>query len=231
MIKDYLKKIFFFFKSKQLKKQGIVIEPNVSFRNTVFLGKNRICRNTLIDNSVVGKFSYTGWNTILRNVEIGSFCSIAPYVEIIYGSHPMHFISTHPIFYSTRKQCGVSFLKENKYNEFNLIGETKKSVVIGNDVWIGYGAKILEGVCIEDGAVILAGAMVTKNVEAYSIVGGVPAKHIKYRFDKEIREKLLKFQWWTKDDDWIYKHLDAFRSSEDFVALMEESSNGDQKNN
>lgn len=222
MMKKLLKKIFFFFKALPLKRKGIIIGPNVSFRNTIFLGNNRVYYDTKVDNSIIGKFSYIGWNSILFNVEIGAFCSLAPCVEIILGTHPVHFVSTHPIFYSTRKQCGTNFVTENKYEDFNLIGDAKRSVIIGNDVWIGYGAKIIEGITIADGAVVLAGSMVTKNVEAYSIVGGIPAKHIKYRFDKEDREQLLDFKWWNKDIEWIKKNLDIFRSSEKFLTLIKE---------
>lgn len=222
MIKKILKKVLLFYKSFKLRKKGIIIDSNVSFKDAIFLGNNRVCKDTLIDSSVLGKFSYIGWNSILRNSEIGSFCSIAPFVEIIYGSHPIHFVSTHPIFYSTRKQCGVNFVEENKYDDFNLIGNRKRSAIIGNDVWIGYGVKIIEGVTIADGAVVLAGAMVTKNIEAYSIVGGIPAKHIKYRFDKNTREEFLKFKWWTKDIEWIKEHMDIFRSSENFIDLIQE---------
>ena len=216
MIKNILKKIYFLIKKYSLKKQNVIIESNVSFFKTIFTKYNRICANSHIDNSTIGQFSYVGWNSILRNVEIGSFCSIAPFVEVIYGSHPTKFISTHPIFYSNRKQCGFSFLKENKYKEFNLIPNTNRSVIIGNDVWIGYGAKIIEGVTIQNGAIVLAGSVVTKDVEAFSIVGGVPAKHIKYRFEENERKLLNEFQWWNKDELWIRDNLDLFLDTKDF---------------
>ena len=220
MFKQILKKIYFSLKRVQLKYNKIIIEKNVSFNHTIFLGNNRVCYDTSIDNSILGKFSYIGWNSVLRNTEIGSFCSIAPYVEIIYGRHPTNFVSTHPIFYSTRKQCGINFLEKNQYNEFNLIGNSNRSVIIENDVWIGYGAKLIEGIKISNGAIVLAGSIVTKDVEAYSIVGGVPAKHIKYRFDLEFRTELEKSQWWNKDIDWIKDNIDKFRSPNEFLELL-----------
>lgn len=223
MIKNIVKSIFFFIKKYTLKKQRITIGSNVSFTKTVFSKYNKICANSQVHYSEIGKFSYIGNNSILRNVKIGSFCSIAPFVEIIYGSHPMNFISTHPIFYSNRKQCGFSFLKENKYKEFNLIPDTNRSVIIGNDVWIGYGAKIIEGVTIENGAIVLAGAIVTKDVEAFSIVGGVPAKHIKYRFEENERKLLNEFQWWNKDESWIKDNLDLFLKPKDFFNNYEKN--------
>jgi acetyltransferase-like isoleucine patch superfamily enzyme len=216
MFKKSLKILNSNFLKLKLKKQNIIIESNVSFIKTTFIKNNRICANSHIDKSSIGKFSYIGWNSILRNVEIGSFCSIAPFVEVIYGSHPTKFISTHPIFYSNRKQCGLSFLKKNKYKEFNLISNTNRSVIIGNDVWIGYGAKIIEGVTIQNGAIVLAGSVVTKDVEAFSIVGGVPAKHIKYRFEENERKLLDEFQWWNKDELWIRENLDLFLETKDF---------------
>lgn len=115
------------------------------------------------------------------------------------------------------------FLKENKYKEFNLIPNTNRSVIIGNDVWIGYGAKIIEGVTIENGAIVLAGAIVTKDVEAFSIVGGVPAKHIKYRFEENERKLLNEFQWWNKDESWIKDNLDLFLKPKDFFNNYEKN--------
>lgn len=96
------------------------------------------------------------------------------------------------------------------------------SVKIGNDVWIGAGAVILDDVTIGDGAVIAANSVVTINVEPYNIVGGTPAKFIKKRFSDETIEKLLKFKWWEKDEIWLKNNFQSFHNMNDFENLIAE---------
>ncbi|MBF0282129.1 MAG: CatB-related O-acetyltransferase [Zetaproteobacteria bacterium] len=151
---------------------------------------NKLLSNTRIYNSTLGCCTYIGGAEI-RNSDIGSFCSIASQARIGgLGSHPVNFISTHPIFYSLINQVGFTFASENKVEE-------QARTTVGNDVWVGYRAVILDGVTVGDGAVIAAGAVVTKDIEPYSIVGGVPAKLIRKRFDDEVIEKLLEIKWWN----------------------------------
>ena len=126
------------------------------------------------------------------------------------GKHPVHFVSTHPAFYSSHKQF-ITFADKNDYFE-----EYEK-VTIGNDVWIGTRVMIIDGVSIGDGAIIAAGAIVTKNVEPYSIVGGVPAKLIRNRFNDQDIEFLKKFKWWNKDFEWIKSNYYKFKNIELFI--------------
>lgn len=93
--------------------------------------------------------------------------------------------------------------------------------IIGNDVWIGANAIILQGVTIGDGAIIAAGAVVTKDVPPYAIVGGVPAKVIKYRFSDEVILKLLQIKWWDKPEEWIIQKLEKFTDVSGFVKFVE----------
>lgn len=109
-------------------------------------------------------------------------------------------------------------MKQNKFEDFHYLDSLKGiSVVIGSDVWIGARAAILEGVTIGDGAVVAAGAVATKDVPPYAIVGGVPAKIIKYRFDEETIKKLLELKWWDKDMDWIVEHACMFEKVENLL--------------
>lgn len=144
----------------------------------------------------IGGFSYINVGCVIySNVEIGRFCSIGRSVEIGLARHPVNFLSTHPF------QCN-----HNLFSRFEGYSSIKvkpwvfhPKTVIGNDVWIGAKAGIASGVTIGHGAIIAAGAIVTKDVPPYAIVGGVPAKVIKMRFSKDIIEKLLKYQWWDLD--------------------------------
>ena len=116
-------------------------------------------------------------------------------------------------------QSQKSFVSEEKFSESEVIE-------IGNDVWIGQGALILDGVVVGDGAIIGAGAVVTHNVPPFSVVVGVPAKIIKYRFSTENIKFLHNLQWWNKDDDWLQEHANAFNNIEvlkNLCSMMNES--------
>lgn len=221
-IKKIIKLIYFSIKKIGLINENVIIDSNVSFLRTNFTNFNRINKNTNIDRSIIGAFTYIGNDCYLFNVMIGAFSSIGPNVEVIYGTHPTNHVSSSPVFYSTRRQCGTTFVKENLFLEFNRIPDTNLSVIIGNDVWIGYGTKIIEGVTIGDGAIVLAGAYVTKDVEPYSIVGGVPARHLKYRFNEDQRALLLQFKWWDKDINWIKSNALNFLDIEGFISIIKE---------
>jgi acetyltransferase-like isoleucine patch superfamily enzyme len=221
LMKIIIKLVYFSIKKIELKRKNVYIEKNVSFLRTNFSIFNRINKNTNVDRSSFGAYTYVAKNCFLADVRIGAFCSIGPYVEVIYGTHPMNFVSTNPVFFSNRKQCGTSFINENVISDFSLISNL--SAIIENDVWIGFGAKIIEGVTIGNGAIVLAGAYVTKDVEPYSIVGGVPAKHIRYRFDEEQRKLLLEFKWWNKDINWIKNNAHIFSSIDLFLEISKQS--------
>ncbi|MEZ8968469.1 CatB-related O-acetyltransferase [Vibrio breoganii] len=208
------------FSSNYRKCDCLIIEKNVTFKNTRFTRFNRVCQNSNIDNSSIGICSYIGPNSKLINVDIGAYTSIGPNVEIIYGTHPVHMVSSHPVFYSNRKQCGTSFLSDSIYSEFNQInsvGDKNISASIGHDVWIGAGVKIIEGIKIGNGAVVLAGAVVTKNVDDYAIVGGIPAKLIKYRFNLNTINSLKKIKWWDMDIDFLRENVKYFNDIDTFI--------------
>lgn len=188
---------------------------------TVFEGNNVIGDNTLF-SGFLGYGSYIGKNA---NIEayIGRFCSIGSGIETVLGNHPSRdFVSTHPAFFSTKKQAGFTYVEKCIFDEVSYAKGTKYPVIIGNDVWIGQGCKLLNGITIGDGAIIAAGAVVTKDVEPYTIVGGIPAKVIRRRFSSEDIDFLVRFAWWNKPINWIEEHASLF-SNIDRLKKYEES--------
>lgn len=140
-------------------------------------------------------------------LKIGKFCSVACGVKFLFtsGNHSLRSLSTYsfPIFY---EQWGLD--PKNIRDAW----ENKGDIVIGNDVWIGYEAVILSGVTVGDGAVIGTRAVVTKDVPPYTIVGGVPARPIRRRFDPQTIARLEKLRWWDWEEERIARNLSAIQS-------------------
>ncbi len=152
-------------------------------------------------NSTMGKHSFCGYHCKIVNCDIGSFCSIADYVSIGGGMHPVNWLSTSPAFYEGRDSIKAKFSSHPR--------QSPQRVSIGHDVWIGERALIKQGVTIGTGAVIGMGSVVTKNVPPYTIVGGVPAVEIRKRFDdNELTESLLESKWWEMDEVKLQEYAD-----------------------
>lgn len=181
-------------------------------------------------NCKIGRYTY-GYEGLLESYpmaeSIGRFCSINPTAKI-WNNHALGCITTHPLldhpyFYSWEK----SIKRENLLNEFGCYTKNheyenskirdNRPVVIGNDVWIGANVIILPGINIGDGAIIAAGAVVTKDVDNYAIVGGVPAHLLKYRFSKDVIDKLLRIKWWEWNIEEIESNIELFYQPELFV--------------
>ena len=144
----------------------------------------------------IGPYSYVGQRCHFARTTIGPFCSIGPEVLCGLGAHPTHFVSTYPGFYSRAAGGATFFGTQHEYARHD-----KQGVAIGADVWIGARATIVGGITIGHGAVIAAGAMVTKDVPPYAIVGGVPAKLIRYRFETTVIDQLTESRWWEMPEE------------------------------
>ena len=158
-----------------------------------------------LDNVTVGAYSYTGQYCFIQNSQLGKFISMAAMVRVGPTNHPYERPSQHIFTYN-----GEGFGFPAKDQEF-LAKRKQKVTTIGNDVWIGHGVVIQAGVKVGDGAVIASNAVVTKDVPDYAIVGGVPAKTIKYRFEEETIAALKRIQWWNWSRARLEEHYLDFR--------------------
>lgn len=213
--KYMIKKIKFYYISK-IKKVRIGRNCKIGF-NSVLEGKNRINNRTNFSGKL-GYASYLGENCNINGL-IGKYCSIGSNVTTVSGKHPTSdFVSTHPAFFSIRKQAGFTYVDKQLFDEFEYadVGNCY-SVIIGNDVWIGNDVTILEGIKIGDGAILATGAIITKNVEPYAIYAGIPAKKIGQRFEDQKIHILLEIQWWAKNEKWIKEHAESFSEVNSFL--------------
>jgi acetyltransferase-like isoleucine patch superfamily enzyme len=160
--------------------------------------------HSLVVNSIVGRYSYCV-DAAIKNTDVGAFCSVGPGTVIGgLGTHPTDMISLHPAFFSIGGQAGKTFVDREYFSEH-------QRTTIGNDVWIGARAIILDGVHIGDGAIVAAGAVVARDVAPYSMVGGVPARNIRSRFDDTTIAMLLELRWWAWPDETLVKMSPKFR--------------------
>lgn len=191
-------------------------------------GYNTIAQDVIAHNCELGYASGISKWSMLYDVKIGRYTVMAFGVQIVTGTHPTRkFATVHPAFYSLLKQYGFTYVDHQKFEEIMRADEDGHNVVIGNDAWIGANVQIIGGCTIGDGAIVAAGAVVTKDVPPYAIVGGVPARVIRYRYTGDQIEKLLKFQWWNKDESWIKTHAEDFEDIEKFIRIIEREMDND----
>jgi acetyltransferase-like isoleucine patch superfamily enzyme len=169
----------------------------------------------------IGTGSYS-WSKITSELKIGRYCSLADRIELIGVRHPIESITTSSIQYDTQFSLCQYYEQKLGGKIGGVPNPQKWNVVIENDVWIGSGVSIARGVTIHSGAIVAAKSVVVKDVPSYAIVGGNPAKIIKYRFSEDIVKGLLESEWWLVSPQEL-SHYD--RSSPDkFLAHFDKTS-------
>ena len=149
----------------------------------------------------VSAYDYKG-NYFLPNLIVGSYCSVGHLVKFYLGGNHRHdWISSYPFHVKSIHNNTFKSLPD----KIKGYPHTNGDINIGNDVWIGEGVTVMSGVKIGDGAVIATNSTVIKDVEPYSITGGHPAKHIKYRFSDDVIKKLLEIKWWNMEENKLDK--------------------------
>jgi acetyltransferase-like isoleucine patch superfamily enzyme len=197
----------------KLRSQHVKIGVLSSCENVVFGRFTTVYHRVRLRNATLGDCTYVANDARIVNAVLGKYCSVGPNCKIGLGVHPTRqFVSTHPAFYSTKREAQITFVERDLFQDYRVIR-------IGNDVWIGDSAIVRDGVTIGDGAIVGAGAVVTTDVPAYAIVAGVPAKIIRMRFSSEDIELLTSTKWWDRDIDWIRANSASFADIELFRGL------------
>lgn len=202
---------FVYLLAKFLKKARLA-----AVKNSVVHPTSKIEAGTSFIDSNMERHSFCGYDCDIVNADIGSFTSIANGVVLGGGQHPMEWVGMSPVFYMGRDSVKAKFSTHMR--------DPARRVVIGHDVWIGRSAIVLSGVEIGNGAVVGAGAIVTKSVPPYGIVGGNPARLIRYRFDEATVARLADSKWWTFPDEELRRLGPYTKNVEKFLELAERKS-------
>jgi phosphonate metabolism protein (transferase hexapeptide repeat family) len=186
-----------------------VIDATVKLRETTIGRCCEVLGDSALEYSELGDYSYLGPGCMIADAQIGRFCAIAAQVRIGAPKHPLDRPSQHrftycPEYYTATAQRDHAFFRQRRADR----------VQIGNDVWIGHAVIVMPGVRVGDGAVLAAGAVVTRDVAPYTIVGGVPARQIRERFSRAIAAQLSRIAWWDWPAKTIWQRLPEFQSGD-----------------
>jgi phosphonate metabolism protein (transferase hexapeptide repeat family) len=186
-----------------------VIAPDAKLREVSVGTCCEILGPSYLEYATIGDYSYLGPDCAVADAEIGKFCAIAASVRIGPPNHPMDRPTLHrftycPEYYEPGVERDHRFFAQRRADK----------VIIGNDVWIGHGVTVLPKVTIGNGAILAAGAVVTKDVPPYTIVGGVPAKLIRERLSRALAARLQRIAWWDWPFELIMQRLADFQSSD-----------------
>lgn len=201
----------------KISKKGLIDSTAViqysELRGNVRIGARSLIHKCLLEGNItVGSNTTingpsTEFYSLNHSISIGNFCSIARGTNIQEYNHNMETITTYFIKHRIFEEC------------YGVDAVSKGTIIIGNDVWIGTGTTILTGVTIGDGAVVAANSVVTNDIPNYAIVGGSPAKVLKYRFSQDVISELIKLKWWDWDIEKIKKNKDLFYNNVSLESL------------
>lgn len=193
-MRKFIKKIIYYFLNAIEKKENVMLSGfSRGLQNVTFEGKNAVPDGCNFSGKIkIGKATTFGYNNLLAgNITIGKYCQLGVDVAIHATNHPVSYMST--------------YINQNLFQgELKELKEEHK-IRIGNDVWIGHGVIILGNVTIGNGAILAAGSVVTKDVEPYTIVGGVPAKELRKRYTDTIIIEIEALKWWDKSEQELEK--------------------------
>jgi len=191
------------------------LHDDISVDRSSKLGRFNVLfeRVSLLDSSV-GDHTYFQKDSTAMSCDVGKYCSIAMQAFIGLPQHEIDMVSSHPVFYLRDTPLVRKYCKTNR-------SDLSRRTSIGHDVWIGHGALVMAGLRVGTGAIVGAGSVVTRVVHDYAIVGGTPARVIRYRFAEFIRERLLDSRWWEMPDEWLEEHVDLFFTPDELLAAID----------